>query len=169
MITMPSHTVWRGEDLIEDNTMKKLNVAINSSYGLICCTRPDCGFALAADWHLHLQRSHQTKVDNRDKQDVNEQLRALQGTLPFPEQQDAIAPVSGLLLHHGEICDLCKTFLGTTKTSSNHFSVHHRGQEKATTPAWGQRRTLTTKFFVVRVSSCSATCSSELKSFIDTS
>ena len=149
MIPTPSNTVWRGEDLIEDDTMKRLNVAINTTYGFICCTKSECGFALAADWHLHLLRSHSNKVSDIDKQDVNEQLRAPGDTLPFPEQQDAIAPVSGLLLHHGEICDLCKTFLGTAKTTSNHFSVHHRGQDKVTTPAWGQRKTLTTKFFAV--------------------
>jgi hypothetical protein len=166
---MPSDTVWRGLDLIEDDTMKKLHVAINTTYGFICCTESDCGFALVADWHLHLQRSHETKVSNPDKDAVNEQLRALQNTLPFPEQQDAIAPVSGLLLHHGEICDLCNTFLGSKSSLASHFSVHHRGQEKATTPAWGQRRTLNTKFFVVRVSSCSATVSSWLNTFIDTS
>jgi len=149
MIPMPSNTVWRGEDLIEDDTMKRLNVAINTTYGFICCTKSDCGFVLAADWHLHLPRSHETKVSNPHKEAVNEQLRALQGTLPFPEPQGDIVPVSGLLLHHGEICNLCKTFLGTSNRARNHFSTFHNGQDKVTTPAWGQRRTLTTKFFAV--------------------
>jgi len=147
---MPSNTVWRGEDLIEDDTMKRLNVAINTTYGFICCTKSECGFALAADWHLHLQRSHRNKVSDIDKQDVNEQLRAPRDTLPFPEQQDATAPVSGLLLYHGEICNLCNTFLGSKSTLASHYSTfHHSGQDKVTTPAWGQRKTRTTKFFTV--------------------
>ena len=147
ILSDPSGRVWQGEDLNEEDPLKKFFLGINETYSFVSCLI--CGFALTSNFDDHLWRSHQTKILQEDVELIREKLSKYQ-VVKVPSVPP---PVSGLLLQRGLSCSICpketRHWTSTKKSMATHVSHAHPKSSPITEKAWAQRLTTGSPYFYV--------------------
>jgi hypothetical protein len=144
-----SGQIWRGEDLQDDEILRKYTLVLNKTYKRFACTSVQCGFFLTENWEDHVQRCCSVKVTTGDRN----HLQVLWTGVPrdvaeFPPPANG-PPVSGLVLLKGHKCNMCDHHVAKLSSMATHYANVHKRTTPASTPAWIQRETARAQFFAV--------------------